>query len=79
MNEEYPEAKCMDCGQVCHLTQELVTAPYAPGCGLELWCYCPACNVETFHPIPDLFNPFVENKSLSLISHFTRLLAVARQ
>lgn len=20
---------------------------------LELWCYCKACNMETFHPIPN--------------------------
>jgi hypothetical protein len=52
----------MDCGGLCSIWEEVETAPYKwPDRGLELWCYCPACNVETFHAIPDRFNFWVQH------------------
>jgi hypothetical protein len=52
----YPEANCMMCGQECEVTEQIpdtITGRWAPGCKMELWCYCRDCDVDTFHPIPD--------------------------
>ncbi len=47
---EYPDAICQTCERECDITEELYTLPYNHG-DLQLWCYCPECDIETFHPI----------------------------
>lgn len=50
----WPEPTCMNCGEKCDTTQELVQ-PYDPEPVL-LWCYCEACDIETFHlPCEEVF------------------------
>lgn len=49
----YPEPLCQDCQQPCERFQEVRPARIVPE--IELWCYCPICNIETFHPIPSIF------------------------
>lgn len=44
---EYPDAVCMECGGICDRWEEVDTGFGGPW---ELWCYCPRCKVETFHP-----------------------------
>lgn len=48
----YPEPICMICGNWCEIWEEVRVCwgtQYPEG--FEVWCYCPACDVETFHPI----------------------------
>lgn len=42
----YPDPICQNCGYRCDTSEEVNTPE------LELWCYCPDCDMETFHPIP---------------------------
>lgn len=44
---EYPDPTCMECGNECRNNEEVSIGSGGP---FELWCYCPACKVETFHP-----------------------------
>lgn len=40
---------CMECGKECSIWEEVSTSH---GSGdLEIWCYCPECDIDTFHPI----------------------------
>ncbi|MDR3582466.1 MAG: hypothetical protein P4L67_04305 [Candidatus Pacebacteria bacterium] len=41
-----PDPVCMVCGKDCEIT-EVVDI----GGEKELWCYCPKCDAETFHPL----------------------------
>ena len=43
---EYPEPICMVCGKECRIWEEVDIG----GGAFELWCYCKACDAETFHP-----------------------------
>lgn len=45
----YPDPICQDCGKKCEKNEEVLTL--WPD-GIELWCYCPRCDIETFHVIP---------------------------
>ena len=44
---EYKSWSCMECGKDCRTCEEVDTGNGGP---FELWVYCPACKVETFHP-----------------------------
>jgi hypothetical protein len=44
---EYKSTACMYCGKDCPIVEEVDTGFGGP---FELWCYCPDCQVETFHP-----------------------------
>jgi hypothetical protein len=44
-----PPATCMECGRDCDIS-EIVAIDYMES-EIELWCYCPVCDVETFHPL----------------------------
>lgn len=46
---EYPDPICMICGKKCYITEEVSTSPTGYGYW-ELWCYCKACKIDTFHP-----------------------------
>ncbi len=51
---EYPKAICQDCGKECDISEEVdIRGGNEKGFShIELWCYCPKCDIETFHPIP---------------------------
>lgn len=56
----YPEATCMNCGKECNIWEEVKVGTsederYSEN---ELWCYCPECDIETFHPIPVYHNHY---------------------
>jgi len=40
---------CMECGESCDIIEEVDILDGE----LNLWCYCPDCDVETFHPLPE--------------------------
>jgi len=44
-NEYWPIPICMWCGEECNVTEvvDIGMGEY------ELWCYCPKCEVDTFH------------------------------
>jgi hypothetical protein len=44
---EYQSWACMECGNNCDIWEEVDTGNGGP---FELWVYCPACDVQTFHP-----------------------------
>jgi hypothetical protein len=58
-----PSAICMECGELCNISEDVETLPTAYNRGLELWCYCSKCDVETFHAIPDEFNYLISHKA----------------
>jgi hypothetical protein len=37
-----PEPICQDCKMRCAVWEDH---------GEEIWCYCGACDIETFHPV----------------------------
>ena len=43
-NNIYPDPICMECGELCNITEEVYD-----GSEWESWCYCKACKVDTFH------------------------------
>jgi len=47
----YPRPICQGCGKECDIWQEVETDHI--GKTLEVWNYCPNCNLETFHPISE--------------------------
>jgi len=56
---EYPEAICMSCGDICSTTEHVDI-----GMGeYELWCWCPKCEIDTFHQLPIEFRYRRKNKS----------------
>lgn len=42
---------CMECEKDCDVVETVWTGDEESLRGWEVWCYCPACDVETFHPI----------------------------
>lgn len=46
----YPDPICMICGKKCEIWEEVYTGDLNSHNGYEMWCYCPNCKVETFHP-----------------------------
>jgi hypothetical protein len=46
---EIPDAICQICSSKVFVW-ELVSISHLPD-DLELWCWCEACDVETFHPL----------------------------
>lgn len=46
---DYPAAVCMMCGNECDRSEEAIVE----GGKIEMWCYCEACDVQTFHPVSD--------------------------
>lgn len=48
LDYDFPPAICQWCEQLCDAVEVVET-----GCvesHWELWCYCEACDAETFHP-----------------------------
>ncbi len=39
----------MECNKECSIWEEVNISHM--GTELEIWCYCPECDIETFHPI----------------------------
>lgn len=39
---------CQQCSKECSIWEEVTTSCFGK---LEIWCYCPECDIETFHPI----------------------------
>jgi hypothetical protein len=37
---------CQQCGKICETKEEVDVGEDE----YELWCYCPDCDIETFHP-----------------------------
>jgi hypothetical protein len=50
-NEVVPVAICMNCGKECTTWEVIDTGDNESLNGRELWCYCPECDIETFHKI----------------------------
>jgi hypothetical protein len=42
---------CMECGYECEKHETIHTGDENSLRGWEVWCYCNACDAETFHPI----------------------------
>ncbi len=42
---------CMECEKDCDVVETVWTGDEESLRGWEVWCYCPSCDVETFHPI----------------------------
>ena len=43
-NNLYPDPTCMECGELCDITEEVYD-----GTEWESWCYCKECIIDTFH------------------------------
>jgi hypothetical protein len=43
----FTDYTCMECGEDCEINEVVDTGYGGP---YELWCYCPQCDCETFHP-----------------------------
>ena len=45
----YPAPTCMICGKLCDKVEEVQTDDSESKNGMELWCYCDDCKMDTFH------------------------------
>jgi len=48
-NNVYPDPICMECEELCDITEEVYD-----GSEWESWCYCKVCMIDTFHSAIDV-------------------------